>query len=200
MFFFDHVCSYLMYIYFMDLSYIPSVIKQFEYNKSLGDKTFEQLTKEQLFFTYNKESNSIATLVKHISGNMLSRWTNFLTEDGEKPWRKRDEEFINTYTSKEEVIHDWEKGWACLFENLHKITTENSNTIVYVRNEGHTIAEAINRQLCHYSYHTGQIVMIGKMIKNNHWQTLSIAKNASKSYNEEKFAENKTKKHFIDAL
>ncbi len=184
----------------MDLSYIPSVIKQFEYNKSLGDTTFKQLTKEQLFFTYNNESNSIATLVKHISGNMLSRWTNFLTEDGEKPWRNRDEEFINTYTSKEEVIHDWEKGWKCLFENLQKITPKNSDTVVYIRNEGHTIAEAINRQLCHYSYHTGQIVMIGKMIKNNEWQTLSIAKNASKSYNAEKFAQNKIKKHFIDAL
>ena len=184
----------------MDLSYIPSVIKQFEYNKSLGDKTFQQLTKEQLFFTCNEESNSIATLVKHISGNMRSRWTNFLTEDGEKSWRNRDEEFINTYASKEEVILDWEQGWTCLFENLHTITPENSDTIVYVRNEGHSIAEAINRQLCHYSYHIGQIVMIGKMVQNTNWETLSIARNASKSYNEEKFSQNKSKKHFIDNL
>ena len=87
-----------------------------------------------------------------------------------------------------------------MFENLHKITPKNSDTVVYIRNEGHTIAEAINRQLCHYSYHTGQIVMIGKMIKNNEWQTLSIAKNASKSYNDEKFSQNKQRKHFIDAL
>ena len=184
----------------MDLSYIPSVIKQFEYNKSLGDKTFKQLTTEQLFFTCNEESNSIATLVKHISRNMRSRWTNFLTEDGEKSWRNRDEEFINTYTTKEEVLLDWEKGWNCLFENLHTITPENSNTIVYVRNEGHTIAEAINRQLCHYSYHIGQMVMIGKMVQNTNWKTLSIARNASKSYNEEKFSKNKSKKHFIDNL
>jgi len=184
----------------MDISYLPSVIKQFEYNKSLGDKTFKQLTKEQLFWQFNDASNSVATLVKHISGNMLSRWTNFLTEDGEKSWRKRDEEFVNSYRTKEEIIADWEKGWQCLFENLHKITPDNSNTIVYVRNEGHTIAEAINRQLCHYSYHIGQIVVIGKMAKNSDWETLSIAKNASKAFNEEKFAQHKSKKHFTDGL
>ena len=184
----------------MDKSYLKSVIVQFEYNKLLGDKTFSQLTEQELFWQYNEESNSIATLVKHISRNMRSRWTNFLTEDGEKSWRNRDEEFINTYTTKEEVLLDWEKGWNCLFENLHTITPENSNTIVYVRNEGHTIAEAINRQLCHYSYHIGQMVMIGKMVQNTNWKTLSIARNASKSYNEEKFSKNKSKKHFIDNL
>ncbi len=184
----------------MDESYLPSVLKQFEYNKSLGDKTFNQLGKKQLFWQFNDASNSVATLVKHISGNMLSRWTNFLTEDGEKPWRKRDEEFVNSYNTKEEMIADWEKGWQCLFENLLKITPENDGTIVYVRNEGHTIAEAINRQLCHYSYHIGQIVVIGKMAKNSDWETLSIAKNASKAFNEEKFAKNKERKHFIDGL
>lgn len=184
----------------MDTSYLPSVIKQFEYNKSLGDKTFKQLSKNELFWKYNEESNSVATIVKHISGNMLSRWTNFLTEDGEKPWRNRDDEFINTYTSKEEMVADWNKGWQCLFENLLKINAENSDTIVYIRNEGHTIAEAINRQLCHYSYHIGQMVVLGKMAKDTDWQTLSIAKNASKSYNEEKFAYNKERKHFIDGL
>ena len=184
----------------MDTSYLPSVLKQFEYNKSLGDKTFSQLTKEELFWQYNEESNSIATIVKHIAGNMRSRWTNFLTEDGEKSWRNRDDEFINTYTSKEEMIADWESGWQCLFENLHKITPENSDTIVYIRNEGHTIAEAINRQLCHYSYHIGQLVVIGKMAKNTDWNTLSIAKNASKAYNEEKFSENKKRQHFTDGL
>lgn len=184
----------------MDSSYLPSVLKQFEYNKSLGDKTFLQLTKEQVFWQHNEESNSIATLIKHISGNMLSRWTNFLTEDGEKSWRNRDDEFVNTYSSKEEMLADWEKGWQCLFDNLNKITLENSNAIVYIRNEGHTIAEAINRQLCHYSYHIGQIVVIGKMAKNTDWNTLSIAKNASKSYNTEKFSQNKTVKHFTEDL
>ena len=184
----------------MDNSYLSSVLKQFEYNKSLGDKTFQQLTKEQLFWSFNEESNSVATIVKHISGNMLSRWTNFLTEDGEKPWRNRDSEFLNTYNTKEEMIADWEKGWSCLFENLNKITPKNSKTIVFIRNEGHTIAEAINRQLCHYSYHIGQIVVIGKMTKNTDWNTLSIAKNASKSYNQEKFAQNKSIKHFTDNM
>ena len=181
----------------MDTSYLPSVIKQFEYNKSLGDKTFNQLSNNELFWEFNEESNSVATIVKHISGNMLSRWTNFLTEDGEKSWRNRDQEFINTYNSKKEMIADWNKGWQCLF---HKINKENSDTIVYIRNEGHTIAEAINRQLCHYSYHIGQIVVLGKMIKYTDWKTLSIAKNASKSYNEEKFSLTKERKHFIDGL
>jgi hypothetical protein len=104
---------------------LPSVLKQFEYNKNLGDKTFDQLTKEQLFWQYNDESNSIATIVKHISGNMLSRWTNFLTEDGEKSWRNRDEEFINSYNSKKEMIADWEKiGNVCLiiYIKLHQKT------------------------------------------------------------------------------
>jgi len=184
----------------MDNSYLPSVIKQFKYNKSLGDKTFHQLTQAQLFWQYNEESNSVATLVKHISGNMLSRWTNFLTEDGEKSWRNRDDEFVNSYNTKEEMIADWEKGWQCLFHNLEKITSENRNTLVYIRNESHTIAEAINRQLCHYSYHIGQIVVIGKMAKNKDWKTLSIAKNASKSYNEEKFSQNKSKKDFTEGI
>ena len=184
----------------MDNSYFTSILKQFSYNKSLGDKTFEQLSKEQLFWSYNDESNSIATIVKHISGNMRSRWTNFLTEDGEKPWRDRDNEFINSFSSKEEMIACWEEGWSCLFENLTKITPETQDTIVYIRNEGHTIPEAINRQLSHYSYHIGQIVTIGKMIKNTNWETLSIAKNQSKSYNLEKFAQNKAKKHFTDEI
>ena len=184
----------------MDTSYLPSVLKQFEYNKSLGDKTFTQLTEAQLFWQYNNESNSIATIVKHISGNMLSRWTNFLTEDGEKSWRKRDEEFVNTYQSKEEILADWEKGWKCMFDTLSTLNDSNSSTIVYIRNQGHTISEAINRQLCHYSYHIGQIVVIGKMAKNNDWNTLSIPKNASKNYNEKMFAKNKVRKHFTKDL
>lgn len=184
----------------MDNSYLKSAINQFEYNKSLGDKTFKQLTKDELFWQYNEESNSIATLVKHIAGNMLSRWTNFLTEDGEKPWRNRDDEFINTFKSKQELIDYWEKGWHCLFNGLKNINDENKGTIVYIRNHGHTIAEAINRQLCHYSYHIGQIVVFGKMVKNEEWKNLSVPKGASKAYNEEKFAKEKRRTHFTEDL
>ena len=184
----------------MDNSYLKSVINQFEYNKSLGDKTFNQLTETELFWQFNEESNSIATVVKHISGNMLSRWTNFLTEDGEKPWRERDNEFINTFKTKQEIINCWEKGWQCLFDNLLLINEENKDTIVYIRNHGHTITEAINRQLCHYSYHIGQIVVLGKMAKNEEWKTLSVAKGRSKEYNVDKFSKEKRRTHFTKDL
>ena len=184
----------------MDTSYLTSVKKQFEYYKSLGDKTFNQLTEEQLFWLSNVDDNSIAIIVKHIAGNMRSRWTNFLTEDGEKEWRNRDDEFINSFTTKEEVIAYWEMGWQCLFNALNTITPENFDSIVYIRNQGHTITEAINRQLCHYSYHIGQIVFLGKLLLGNDWESLSIAKNASKDYNTDKFSKEKSRTHFTDDL
>ena len=184
----------------MNHSYLNSVIKQFEYYKSLGDKTFSQLTQEQLFYHVNEESNSIAIIVKHIVGNMLSRWTNFLTEDGEKPWRNRDDEFVNTFTTKEEIITYWEKGWECLFTAIKPLSEKDIENIIYIRNQGHTVTEAINRQLCHYSYHVGQIVFLGKVLQNEKWDSLSIPKNASKSYNAEKFSKEKSRKHFTEDL
>ncbi|WP_299158572.1 DUF1572 family protein [uncultured Tenacibaculum sp.] len=184
----------------MDTSYLTSVKKQFEYYKSLGDKTFAQLTEKQFFWLPNTDDNSIAITIKHIAGNMLSRWTNFLTEDGEKEWRNRDDEFINSFTTKEEVITYWEMGWQCLFNALNSITPKNFDSIVYIRNQGHTITEAINRQLCHYSYHIGQIVFLGKLLLGNEWESLSIAKNASKDYNTDKFSKEKSRTHFTDDL
>ncbi|WP_347926332.1 DUF1572 family protein [Pontimicrobium sp. SW4] len=184
----------------MSNSYLPSIIKQFEYYKSLGDKTFNQLTDEQIYWQYNNESNSIAIIVKHIVGNMLSRWTNFLTEDGEKTWRERDKEFENTYINKEQMLKAWEQGWKCLFDAITPIKNEQLESLVYIRNHGHTITEAINRQLAHYSYHIGQIVFLGKMITNDNWKSLSIPKGTSTRYNEEKFAKDKTRKHFTEDL
>lgn len=184
----------------MDNSYLPSVLKQFQYYKSLGEKTIGQLSEEQLFWQSDVEANSIAIIVKHIVGNMLSRWTNFLTEDGEKSWRNRDDEFVNSYETKNDILESWEKGWQCLFDALNDITLENSETIVYIRNQGHTITEAVNRQLCHYSYHIGQIVFIGRMLKKEDWTSLSVAKNASKQYNQEKFSKAKGRRHFTDDL
>lgn len=160
-------------------------IKRFEYYKSLGDKSFEQLSDEQMFWQYNLESNSIAVIVKHIAGNMISRWTNFLTEDGEKPGRKRDEEFVNTFKTKQEAIGFWEAGWKCLFDALNQINEENLYTTIYIRGEGHLVIDAVFRQLAHYPYHIGQIVYIAKMMKNNDWNTLSIARNKSQEFNEE---------------
>ncbi|AZA82339.1 hypothetical protein C1637_08975 [Chryseobacterium lactis] len=160
-------------------------IKRFEYYKSLGDKAFDQLSDEQIFWQYNEESNSIAIIVKHIAGNMLSRWTNFLTEDGEKSWRHRDEEFINTFTTKGQVLDYWEKGWKCLFDALDQINDENIQSTIYIRGQEHSVLDAVFRQLAHYPYHIGQIIYIAKMMKNDDWKTLSIARNKSQEFNTE---------------
>jgi Protein of unknown function (DUF1572) len=182
----------------MITDYLESVKKQFEFYKLLGEKTFEQLTDEQLFWKYNDESNSIATIVRHLSGNMLSRWTDFLTTDGEKEWRNRESEFDNNIEDRDELIREWNDGWTCLFKALNSITEDNFNTVVYIRNLGHTIQEAINRQLAHYPYHIGQIVFIGKMIKGDKWASLSIPRGKSKEYNDDKFSRPKRKEHFTD--
>lgn len=184
----------------MTNSYLRSVRKQFEYYKSLGDKTFEQIDDTNIHWQFNEDSNSISIIVKHIVGNMLSRWTNFLTEDGEKEWRQRDTEFEDTYQNKEELINAWEKGWQCLFDAITPLTSTDLERIIYIRNQGHTVTEAINRQLAHYSYHIGQIVFLSKMITNNQWKSLSIPKGKSTSYNAEKFSKEKGRRHFTEDL
>lgn len=158
-------------------------IKRFEYYKMLGDQTFAQLSEEDIFWQFNEESNSIAVIVKHVAGNMLSRWTHFLTEDGEKDWRNRDEEFINTFKTKKEVLEYWSKGWNCLFAALDQITEENLYVTIYIRNEAHSVIDAIFRQLAHYTYHVGQIVYLARMRKQGEWKTLSIAKGSSAEFN-----------------
>ena len=184
----------------MENSYLTSTIKQFEYYKSLGDKTIAKLSFEELKQEFAEDSNSISIIVKHIVGNMLSRWTNFLTEDGEKEWRKRDEEFNDTFYSKKELIDAWNKGWECLFDAIKPLSSDNLEQIIYIRNQGHTVAEAINRQMMHYAYHVGQIVFLGKLIKRKDWQSLSIPKGKSKAYNKDKFSKDKEKRHFTEDL
>ena len=179
-------------------SYLESVKKQFLYYKMLGEKAIDQLEPEQLFMVLNEDTNSIATIIKHISGNMLSRWTDFLTSDGEKEWRNRDAEFENDLQSKEEVLEIWNKGWNVFFEALNNLSPEQLSDIIYIRNEGHTVIEAINRQLAHYPYHIGQIVFYAKQLKNSSWDSLSIPKNKSGNYNAEKFAKEKEIKNFTD--
>ena len=179
-------------------SYLESIKKQFLYYKTLGEKAIAQLEPEQLFVTVNEDTNSIAIIIKHLSGNMLSRWTDFLTTDGEKEWRNRDEEFESDIQSKEEIMTTWEKGWKCLFDALNSLHPNQLSDIIYIRNEGHTIIEAINRQLAHYPYHVGQIVFYAKQLKNSSWQSLSIPKKESNSYNAIKFAQEKEIKNFTD--
>jgi len=182
----------------MTNDYLDSIKKQFEYYKLLGEKTFNQIDDDKLFWQYNEESNSIAAIVKHLWGNMLSRWTDFLTSDGEKEWRNRDAEFENDVATKEELLNKWNEGWQCLFNALNPLKNEDLEKEVYIRNQGHTVMEAINRQLAHYCYHVGQIVFLGKMISGPHWTSLSIPKNSSKKYNEDKFAKPKHKEHFTN--
>jgi hypothetical protein len=179
-------------------SYLESVKKQFLYYKMLGEKAMEQLEPEQLFVAVNDDTNSIAVIVKHLSGNMLSRWTDFLTTDGEKETRNRDAEFENDVQSKETVLASWNKGWDCFLSALDRLQPEQLSQIIYIRNEGHTVIEAINRQLAHYPYHIGQIVFYAKQLKKSEWDSLSIPKNKSKSYNATKFEKEKTIKNFTE--
>ena len=179
-------------------SYLESVKKQFLYYKMLGEKAMEQLEPEQLFVSVNEDTNSIAVIVKHLSGNMLSRWTDFLTADGEKKTRNRDAEFENDLQTKEQVLALWNTGWDCFLRALDSLQPEQLSEIIYIRNEGHTVIEAINRQLAHYPYHIGQIVFYAKQLKNSEWNSLSIPKNKSNNYNADKFAQEKSIKNFME--
>jgi hypothetical protein len=179
-------------------SYLESVKKQFLYYKTLGEKAMDQLESEQLFIILNEDSNSIAGIIKHLSGNMLSRWTDFLTTDGEKEWRNRDSEFDESINTKEELLANWNNGWNCFLDTLNTLETNHLSEIIYIRNEGHTVIEAINRQLAHYPYHIGQIVFLAKMLKKQEWNSLSIPKNKSNIYNADKFSKEKNIKNFTD--
>lgn len=180
----------------MQQNYLSSIKQQFEYNRLLGCKTITQIPEEKLKWQHNPESNSIVTLVKHLSSNMLSRWTDFLTSDGEKEWRERDQEFESEPMSTADLEAIWNKGWDCLISTIDSLKPDDLGKIVYIRNQGHTVVEAINRQLSHYSYHVGQIVFIGKLLKDSDWESLSIPRGQSKTYNKEMFSKAKTREHF----
>ena len=179
-------------------TYLKSAIKQFRYYKVVAEKAMSQIDDRQLLAANNDDTNSIATIIKHLSGNMLSRWTDFLTSDGEKEWRDRDGEFELNYSSRSEIMAVWEKGWDCLFFALNALQPNQLEEIIYIRNEGHHVVDAINRQLAHYSYHVGQIVFAAKMLKSKPWETLSIARNSSRDYNADKFGKQKSIRHYTD--
>lgn len=177
-------------------TYLENLKSQFLYYKTLGEKAIAQLEPELLFVAVNENTNSIAIIINHLSGNMRSRWTDFLTSDGEKEWRNRDAEFETSISDKEELMRVWDQGWKCFFEALNSIEENQLDTIIYIRNEGHTLLEALNRQLAHYPYHIGQIVFYSKLLKQSEWTSLSIPKNKSIGYNTEKFAKEKSIKNF----
>jgi len=164
--------------------YLSTSLRRLKYYKELGDKTFEQLNEWDFHYQPNEESNSIAIIIQHMAGNMLSRWTNFLTEDGEKEWRRRDEEFEIKQYNKQQLIELWEAGWNCFFNTLAKLKKKELKKTVHIRNEPLTVIDAVNRQLAHYPYHIGQIIFLAKIIKNKNWQNLSIPKGGSQAYNQ----------------
>lgn len=170
---------------------IKEIRKRFDDYRTLADKTILILSQDELNLKASEESNSIAMLMRHITGNLLSRFTNFFTEDGEKPWRNRDSEFEGGVYNRHQLISEWDKAWNVLFDVLDSIDDENIKKQVVIRNEKHTVSDALYRQLAHYAYHVGQIVFIGKMIKDKDWQSLSIPKNKSEEYNREKFNNSK---------
>jgi hypothetical protein len=165
--------------------YLTSVIKRITTYKLLGEGTFMQLEEKDFYYTPNEWSNSIAVIIQHLSGNMISRWTNFLTEDGEKPGRNRETEFSlqGQQYSREQLIGQWEKGWSCLLDTLSSLTAEDLLRTIHIRHEPLLAIDAINRQLAHYPHHVGQIVYIGKMIRGKDWQSLSIPKGGSDQFN-----------------
>jgi hypothetical protein len=174
--------------------YLDSAIKRLLTYKTLGDKTFTQLEEDDFHYTPNQESNSISVIIRHLHGNMLSRWTNFLTEDGEKPNRDRDTEFVPPPLGKEAIIALWEEGWNCLLTALRSLKEEDLLKTITIRYEPLIVIDAINRQLAHYPHHVGQIIYIGKMIRNEKWQSLSIPKGASETVNRQ-MQEFHTKNH-----
>jgi len=164
-------------------TYLDSAIRRFMSYKTLGDRTFAQLEEKDFHYAPDNESNSISVIIRHLHGNMLSRWTNFLTEDGEKPGRNRDTEFTAPPLGKEALIARWEEGWTCLLAALRSLREEDLLKTITIRHEPLTVIDAINRQLAHYPHHVGQIVYIGKMIRSDKWQSLSIPRGASDDVN-----------------
>lgn len=184
----------------MQPAYLNSALKLFAYYKKLGDDAMAQIDDEKLFFQVNEDANSIAIIVQHLAGNMLSRWTDFLTTDGEKEWRNRDAEFETNITNKQDLLAYWNSGWQCLFTALEPLTSSDLDKIIYIRNEGHTVLEAINRQLAHYPYHVGQLVFLAKLLAADKWKSLSIPKNKSQEYNQEKFSKERSDIFFTDNM
>lgn len=171
--------------------YLKVVQERFRSVKELGDKTLEQLSESDIHWSLNETSNSIAIIVKHLSGNMISRWTDFLTTDGEKTIRNRDQEFIDNISSKNEMISIWEKGWDVLLDAIVELNDEDLLKNIYIRGESHSVIDAIERQMAHYAYHIGQIVYVGKQIKNDNWETLSIPIGQSEEYMKEMLKKNR---------
>src|SRR5579875_3682474 len=160
-------------------SYVEDARAIFAQYRKLGERAMEQVTDQQLLAAIDDESNSIALIVKHMAGNMRSRWTDFLTSDGEKPDRNRDSEFEEPPATRAEVMRLWNEGWACVFGALQPLTDADLSRTVTIRGEAHSVMQAIHRQIAHYSYHVGQIVLLAKHLGHEHWSSLTVPRRGS---------------------
>ncbi len=164
-------------------SYLEDSLALFRYYKKLAERAMEQVTDEQLFAALDEETNSIGIVVKHMAGNMRSRWTDFLTTDGEKPGRNRDAEFVDPPATRKALLEEWEDGWSCVFRALEPLSDADLGRTVTIRGEAHSVIQAINRQVAHYAHHVGQIVMLAKHFAHDRWQPLSVPRNRSAEFN-----------------
>ena len=165
-------------------SYLKDSLSLFRFYKKLAEGAMEQVSDEQLFVALDEEMNSIAIVVKHMAGNMRSRWTDFLTSDGEKPDRNRDSEFVAPPATREELMRLWNEGWGLVFSALEPLSDSDLTRKVTIRGEPHSVMQAINRQIAHYSYHCGQIVFLAKHFKAGDWKSLSVPRNRSAEFNQ----------------
>jgi uncharacterized damage-inducible protein DinB len=164
--------------------FLYAIINAFEANKRLADRAVEQLPDDKLHLALDATTNSIAVIMKHVAGNLLSRWTDFLATDGEKPWRIRDDEFVDAFSSRAEILELWERGWACLFETLRSLKPEDLEKTVLIRGEPHSVPLALERSLGHTCYHVGQIVQIARIHAGDKWNTLTIPRGGSEEFNQ----------------
>lgn len=168
---------------------VSAFLNAFESNRRLADRAIEQVADDKLRIAIDSHTNSIAVIMKHVAGNLASRWTDFLTTDGEKPWRDRDAEFIDTFTSRSEILETWERGWGCLTHTLQSLTADDLEKTVTIRGEPHTVPLALARSLGHTCYHIGQIVQLARIHAGENWNTLTIPRGGSDQFNQAKWAD-----------
>lgn len=185
-------------IYLSGMSTLTSLRKLFTYYKDLGEKAIAQVKDEDLHRVIGDDGNSIAVIMQHIAGNARSRFTDFLTSDGEKPWRDREGEFTERHLTREALITDWNSGWNALFTAIDPLTDADLERMVYIRNEGHTVQEALHRQLAHYACHVGQIILLARAFVGAKWKSLSIPRGGTQAFNAGKFGKPAERKHFTD--
>jgi hypothetical protein len=163
--------------------FLSAIVNAFETNKRLADRAVEQVPDDKLHAALDANTNSIAVIMKHVAGNLLSRWTDFLTADGEKPWRNRDGEFVDSFAGRAEILAFWERGWACLLQTLRGLRPENLEMTVTIRGEPHSVPLALERSLGHTCYHIGQIVLLARFHAGENWNTLTIPRGGSEQFN-----------------